>query len=400
MKLIDIKNKIVYLLVIYFAVTATSYASKNDIPKPFRGETKNSKLKISYADIDALLDVTVLNMGRSQRVKAKDSSANIGTRMKVKINKLTALEGNRFYFEAFKDKKQREVISNIRKSLQETPTEAPLDLFTKEEQLAYWLNLYNITIIDEIVKVYPERKLKDFLTDSDSILNDKILTVSGVKLSLNDIHNNILMPKYNYDPLIIYGLFQGIIGGPNIRKSAYTGDNVYRNLKDNANEFVNSNRGTYGSKKNTVRTSTLYKRNAAYFPNFKADLKAHLLKYVEGYTRYQLEDSNKIKANISDWKIVDLYGSTRKFGGGVGTNQAALIDSVSNPIKGGAKDGIGVADISLASSYYGEKGTKLSRFSPVQLQVLRQLNEARAINDGQVTVIDLDSSEVEQKEEH
>jgi hypothetical protein len=386
------KGRIFTIVLASLFFMPSSFASKDSIPEPFRGDTRGSKLTINYADIDELLDASVLNMGRSQRTKAKKSTGNIGTRLKVKINKLTALEGNRFYFEAFKEDKQREALTKIRNSLEKVPSEAPLSLFTKEEQLAYWLNLYNITILDEIMKVYPESKLKDFLTDSDSILNDKILTVSGIKLSLNDIHHKILMPKYNNDPLIMYGLFQGIIGGPNIRKSAYTGKKVYSNLEDNANEFVNSNRGTYASKKKTMRVSSLYKRNADYFPSFKSDLKEHLLKHIEGYTRYQLEDATKIKANINDWKIVDLYGSTRKFGGSVATNKSALIDSVSNPVISNTRDpsAVGVQDLALASSYYLQKGTILSRFSPEQVELLQQLNSARAISAGSVTVTDLE----------
>jgi hypothetical protein len=392
----SIKNRIFTILLASILFIPTSYASKEIIPDPFRGETRGSKLTINYADIDELLDASVLYLGRSQRTKAKKSTGNIGTRLKVRVNKLTALEGNRFYFEAFKGDNKSEALTKIRKSLEAIPTEAPLNLFTKEEQLAYWLNLYNITMIDEIMKVYPQSKLKDFLTDNDSILNDKILTVSGIKLSLNDIHHKILMPKYNNDPLIMYGLFQGIIGGPNIRKSAYTGKKVYSNLEDNANEFVNSNRGTYASKKSTMRVSSLYKRNAEYFPNFKNDLRAHLLKHIEGYTRYQLEESSKIKANINDWKIVDLYGSTRKFGGSAATNKSALIDSVANNTIS-TTPGTGVADLSLASSYYLQKGAELARFSPEQLEILKQINETRAINTGNVTVTDLDTIDSEKK---
>ena len=57
-------------------------------------------------------------------------------------------------------------------------------------------------------------------------MNQEILEVQGVKLSLNDIQYSILAKKYDGDPLIIYGLYQGIIGGPNILNRAYTAKNV------------------------------------------------------------------------------------------------------------------------------------------------------------------------------
>ena len=367
------------------------FASKNMVPAPFRGDTPSSELSINYDDIDSLLKISVLNTGRSNKIKAKRSIANIGTRLKAKVNRLTANEGNRFYFEGFKEKKAKELFSKIRKSLEQLPTDAPLKYFSKEEQLAYWLNLYNVTMLDEIIKVYPKGKLKDFLTDNDSILNKKLLTVSGIKLSLNDIQYKILKEKYHNDPLIIYGLYQGIIGGPNIRKEAYTGKNVYSALKSNANEFVNSNRGVYADRKKLIRVSSLYRRNEDYFPNFKSDLKKHLLTYLEGYTRRQLEDSNKIKPNINDWKITDLYGTTRHFGVGISTNKAALLGSSGNDDCGGVDCGLSGASVGGGgiAGAISTKTVNYGRFTAEQYAKLKALNEIRVKNNAHVTISEL-----------
>jgi uncharacterized protein DUF547 len=382
-------KKIFTSIILLTAFMSSAFASEDKISEPFRGNTYNSDFIISYDDLDLLLKSSVLRTGKSGRSKAKKSSANIGTRMKVRINRLTATEGNRFYFEAFKKGESKVLLHNIRKSLENLPNEAPLKLFSKEEQLAYWLNLYNVTILDEIVKIYPKASLKDFLEGSDSILDQKILTVAGIKLSLNDIQFKILMEKYNRDPLIIYGLYQGIIGGPNIRKYAYTGKTVYKALEQNANEFINSNRGTYADKKNVIRVSSLYQRNADYFPHFKTDLKKHLLRYIEGYTRSKLEDSKKIKVNINDWKITDLYGSTRSFGGSTSTNNAALLNSIGS-IKGtDLTSGISAADVSLVSGSIIQRSKSYGRFSPEQVEKLKKMNEMRAINTGHVTLSDL-----------
>ena len=117
------------------------------------------------------------------------------------------------------------------------------------------------------------------------MLSKKLLTVAGMPLSLNDIQFTILKQNYDNDPLIIYGLYQGYIGGPNIRKRAYTGADVYRSLANNAIEFTNSNRGTYSKDEKVFRVSSLYERNRVYFPDFNSDLSKHLLVYLEGYER-------------------------------------------------------------------------------------------------------------------
>jgi len=375
------------------AMLSISYAAEDNLPEAFRGYQQDSKFIINYDDLNLILKNSVLVMGKSTRRLAQSASSNIGTRFKNRVNRLTANEGNRFYFEGFRKPEQQIILTKIRHSLEKLPSDAPLHFFSKEEQLAYWLNLYNVTMLEQLVKIYPRSSLKDELTDSDGILNQKLLTVAGVKLSLNDIEYKILMEKYNHDPLIIYGLYQGNIGGPNIRNQAYTGKNVYRSLENNANEFINSNRGTYGNDKKYFRVSGFYKRNSAYFPNFKKDLTKHLLTYIDGYTRRDLKNAHRIKANINDWKFTDLYGSMRKFGVGASTNKAALMSAVSNPIKGGGREGtmsgVGVADTELVSNNILARTPDFGRFSQEQTALIKQLVKNKRINTGQVTVTDL-----------
>jgi hypothetical protein len=377
-------------------VTAT-YADENNIAEPFRGDTANAEFTINYDDLDIVLKSSVLLVGKSNRSLAKASTANIGTRMKNNINRLTANEGNRFYFEGFKAQEQQQLLTKIRQSLAQLPSEVPLKYFSKQEQLAYWLNLYNVTILSELVKIYPESSLEDFLTGADSILDKKLLTVADIELSLNDIQYQILMEKYNQDPLLLYGLYQGIVGGPNIRKHAYTGENVYRTLKANANEFINSNRGTYANQKNYFRVSSLYDRNKVYFPDFTKDLTQHLLTYLDGYTRRELQDSTKLKANIDDWKINDVFGSMRSFGGGNATNNAALQDSIANNAissgREGSGSGVGVADLAKASTYMLKKSLSFGRFTPEQAVLLKALNQRRTAQSGEVSVTDLPSEQ-------
>jgi hypothetical protein len=267
------------------------------------------------------------------------------------------------------------MLHRIRTRLESIPSVMPLEKFSRDEQLAYWLNLYNTTMLDEIVKVYPTPELEELLLGSDSILSRKTLVISGVQLSLNDIQFNILRQNYDNNPLVIYGLYQGIIGGPNIRKTAYTGKYVYNDLIENALEFVNSNRGTEGKNSRTFRVSSFYERNAKYFPDFDADLTRHLLTYIEGDERDELQKASRIKADINDWTVTDLYGSTRNLGGSLANNAAAL----DGAIAGGGN-----------SSQLTAKSVATSRYTPAQIAHLNELNAKNAQErTGTVTVEEL-----------
>ena len=113
-------------------------AAETSVPEPFRGFDPNSTYKIDYGDLTALLNTVVVDGGRSTREVAKPATAKIGTRMKAKVKRLTANEGNRFYFEGFKNNDEgRQYLRDIQNSLQELPAEAPLENFSRDEQLAY-----------------------------------------------------------------------------------------------------------------------------------------------------------------------------------------------------------------------------------------------------------------------
>jgi hypothetical protein len=320
--------------------------------------------------------MVVLNAGRSTREKADPSHAKTGTRMKAKVNLYTISEGNRFYYEIFEDNEQNlKTLANIRSRLESIPLAVPLGRFSRDEQLAYWLNLYNITILGEIAEAYPSIDLRKKLTGKKSILSRELLNVGGIPLSLNDIQFTILKHNYDSNPLIVYGLYQGNIGGPSIRKSAYTGKYVYADLIDNAMEFINSNRGTMSKNEKVFRVSSLYDRNQVFFTDFERDLTAHLLEYLEGKEREQLRVATTIKADINDWSVTDLWGSQREIGGSLAHSNAAMMGAVS---------GSGTAMTNTSASSSG------SRYSPEVMERLNKLNKKREEErTGTVTIEEL-----------
>ncbi|WP_337878697.1 DUF547 domain-containing protein [Rheinheimera sp.] len=364
-----------------------SQASEPELPKHWFGEDPNSKITVDYSDWNYILQASVLLSGPPSREEAPEDRGSIGTRMKNNYNVKTINAGNKFFYERFrKEPELKQSISAIRDSLQRVPSEIPLNLLTNNEQLAYWLNLYNVVVVDEINKIYPEKKLEDFVTDDDGLLARKTVTVEGVELSLNDIQHKVLKVKFDRDPLILYGLYQGYIGSPSIRKHAYTGDNVRRTLTANAFDFINSNRGTYPAGKDFL-VANFYQRNADYFPDFKADLSAHLKEYLSMTDQNALDNAKKLVAKIDDWTVTDIYGSTQNFGGSVATNNAAFIGAFSQ--LGGSAETSEVANTELLSDALQSRSVNYGRFSPELMVRLKELKHRNENNLGTVTVKDL-----------
>ena len=303
-------------------------AAESEVPEPFRGFDNNSKYSINYDELSELLRTVVVDVPTSDRAIAEPARQLTGTRMTVKVNKLTVNEGNRFLYETFEDNEAaQQYLLKLKIVLQQLPSKTPLEKFSREEQLAYWLNLYNVTVLNEVVAVYPKRNLRKLVAGKKSVFSKKGLLVAGIPLSLNDIQYTILAQNYNYDPLILYGLYQGIVGGPDIRTTAYNGDDVYRALEDNAYEFINSNRGTFKRDEELFRVSSFYKRNSDYFPDFESDLTRHLLVFLEGEERVAIQSAGRLIPDINDWTVTDLGGSRQEIGGSFAMNNAALLDS-------------------------------------------------------------------------
>lgn len=367
----------------FLFISLLSYAGEADVPEMFRGHAQDNKLYLQYDDLDTFLKTFVSVTGWSERQKAENIDSRVGTRLKVRINPLTVLEGNKFYFTAFDNEQVVSTLADMQASLMSLPDDIPLPLLSADEQLAYWLNLYNFTMLNEIAKPYPVYSMSRYLNpDEDKyFLDEKVMTVAGIPLSLNDIKDKILKEKYDSNPLILYGLFQGNIGGPGIQKRAFRSRGIWRTLKKSATEFINSNRGTYYDGK----VSVFYERNLNWFNNDEAALKAHILTYLGGEMTEEIDKAKSLDFAMKDWQLASVMGDQRSYGGSGATNSAAMLDSV-------VVSGSTLVPTHMMEEWVSKTPTS-TRLSPSQLAVLDDLRTRFAVARGSVSVTDLSEEE-------
>ncbi len=339
---------------------------------------------INYDDLTAVLENVVLVTGMSDRGRAPDIKGSLGTRMKAKRNVYTAYEGNRIWLQALEEKKAQEVLTSIRVSLEAIPDNAPLAHFTDAEQIAYWLNLHNVAFLEELVK-HSQNSMKKLLYGRGGILDKKLVTVQGVPLSLNDIRFRVVGKRWGNNPLVIYGFYEGIIGSPNIRKEAFTGEELHAQLTANAREFVNSNRGVYLKGGKTVYVSSFYERFEDYFPDFQKDLKAHLLDYVQpGRIKTMVAEARRLDPEVDDWNVTSLRGNTRDYGGALQKNASALTTAIVVAESGGLSPNSSILADSLSTMV-----RNYSRFSEEQQELLLELNRQRMERTGNIRIEEL-----------
>lgn len=385
------------ILILFTICSFSGVAKLNTLPEEFNDFSLNRDITVSYEDLDALLELTVIDLGRSDRSKRK-SQASTGTRMKSHRNNDTALEANRFFFEQVTKSSLKNGFHKIRVSLEKLPDELSLNELSLDEQLAYWLNLYNTAMLEKLIAHYPIRDTEELLFGDESILEEEFITVAGYKLSLNDIQQKIVFEKFGKNKLIVmYGFYQGNIGSPNIRAEAYKGSKVYHQLVKNGEEFVNSNRGVMVKKKNRIYVSKYYEQTKVLFDDFEKDLRAHLVDYAEPPISSDIKYAKRFKVGIEDWSITDLYGSERVFGAGIASNPAAMLNAVANnsdtPVDSsgeGSNSGMGATNLGFLSDSIAAHTTDYGRFSPELIEKIKKLNSKKTDNSGSVKIKDLE----------
>ena len=329
------------------AVASGADTSHVALPSEF---ATTSKYRIDYSDLEGVLKGSVLLMGRSTHKRAPKPTKSTGSNMRLGNPQPSRLEGNRVMLHEY-GKLQKDGIAAVRDDLLNIPTLLPIEKLSKNEQLAYWLNLHNIIVLSKVAEIYPVTMLeKSFGTNPEtSLLYRRDYEWAGQMISLADIQNHILD---NWDdPVVIYGFYLGAVGTPNIRSSAYTAANVHAALKNNAEDFINSVRGTQVWNKGKMRVSTYYKTMAKKFPNFEDDLMAHIRKYAGPLLLSRLQNVQGIRVDIDDWHIADLYNG--KFGELGGSYAGTVTDAYGNSLKSGLPEHV--------TDLLNDRMTKLAR---------------------------------------
>ncbi|GAB4391264.1 MAG: DUF547 domain-containing protein [Gammaproteobacteria bacterium] len=180
--------------------------------------------------------------------------------------------------------------------------------FNRNEQLAYWANLYNALVIELIAKNYPLESIRDIRIGTfyqNSPWDVDLIKVEGSKISLDDIRNRILRPVWR-DPRILYLLTNGTISAPSIQIEAYTGKNINSYLNQNAKDFINN-----PYKVNVVNqrlfTTDLYNWYQQDFgPSSNAIIK-HLLRYADADLRAKLTSITDITKTSYNWRLNTVH---------------------------------------------------------------------------------------------
>ena len=307
---------------------------------------------IDYEIWDFALKQFVLAMGPSERKGSSWPAPIAGTRLKQGPQSRYRMEGSMVLFRFF-DQKVIDSFTEYRKDLESVTEQLDISTLPRNEQLAFWLNLHNVALLEQIARSWPVREPRDIMVGGEPLDEARFITLRGVPVSLRDIRENIVYRHWK-DPKVIYGFWRGEIGGPALQRDAFTGANVSSLLDVAAADYVNSLRSTQKMGQ-TLHVSRLYGEVAPfYFPDFEKNVRTHLAKYAEEPVEEALAKTSVTRATIREADIADLHGGTRPinymFGG-------SLPGAMDDPLGEECAQLIGPA----ACNVLKERNTKLRR---------------------------------------
>jgi hypothetical protein len=126
----------------------------------------------------------------------------------------------------------------------------------RNEQLAYFINLYNATMIRAITD-----RLRPGYSPSEKdygIFKEPLVRTNGKTISLNDLENNVIRPTFK-DPRIHVALVCGARSCPPLLPRAYKAEDLDATLDQNMKNFVtDAFRNPIDEKSRTLKLSHIF----------------------------------------------------------------------------------------------------------------------------------------------
>jgi hypothetical protein len=171
--------------------------------------------------------------------------------------------------------------------------------WSRNEQMAYWINAYNAYTIQLIVRNYPVASIKDIkggIAFVNSVWDMKFIRIQGFTYDLNNIEHNILRPVFK-DARIHAAINCASFSCPKLFPEAYTADKLDAQLDTAMRGFVNDRlRNRISPEKAEI---------SEIFKWFKGDFErdGSLRDFLNKYSEVKITEKTDISHIDYDWAL-------------------------------------------------------------------------------------------------
>lgn len=190
---------------------------------------------------------------------------------------------------------------------------------------AFYINAYNLLVINEAAKAYPLQSLNDVTGFFDRNSH----TIAGERFTLNSFEKDFLLKEYN-DPRYHFVLVCGALGCPPITNFAYTPILLEQQLERQTKKALNN--------PNFVRTGDGRVGLSPIFEWYRSDFGGNrkaVIEYINSYRDNKLSGASKLYYYDYDWTINDIERANSSAGLTTGNSANAARYIVSSTIAKG-----------------------------------------------------------------
>ena len=186
--------------------------------------------------------------------------------------------------------------------------ETPVSSLNRDEQLAYWLNLYNAATVQLILDNYPVDSIRDIRPGvfASGPWDMKLLEVEGEAMSLNDVEHRVIRPIWR-DQRIHYAVNCASYGCPDLYPEPLTAENWNRVFDEAARTYAGHPRGVRFEGDRLILSSIYDWYVTDFGETFgEGDLQGvidHLIQYVDADTANRLRNHSGRVSYEYDWSL-------------------------------------------------------------------------------------------------
>jgi hypothetical protein len=182
------------------------------------------------------------------------------------------------------------------------------ETLTEDDQVAYWINVYNAYTIQLIVQHQETASIRN-IARTLGLLRLKgpwsvpLVRAGGRRLSLDEVQHTVLGEQFE-EPRVHFALSCGAMGCPPLRSDAYTGAALLEQLEDQARHFLRDNPAQNRVEARSIWLSPVLLRARRDFGVTRADFLQAIAPYVpEADQKRLLELRGPLRESTFDWTL-------------------------------------------------------------------------------------------------
>ena len=173
--------------------------------------------------------------------------------------------------------------------------------WSKNEQLAYWINVYNAHTVKLIVDFYPTKSIRDLgprikIPLIKDVWHYKFFKIAGVDMSLDEVEHSILRKEFE-EPRIHFAINCASVSCPPLLNEAFVASTLENQLMRVTTTFVNDpSRNKISSQ--SAQLCSIFSWFKGYFTK-----KGTLIEFLNRYSKVKISPNARISFLDYNWNL-------------------------------------------------------------------------------------------------